>query len=433
MKEIEDYQEILKTLDKLVILSSFKDVKKDSNGDWECDYFEMNKLIDNIINLYHEYGIEVTSLDFNRDVFPSINYISKLWSDRVSLYMEVFFKHRDDLENQEFLDTLMVTNEKDSPSNRNPIFEEMRDGFNILNEKYKETFNPEFDKINEIGKKYNLQKVSFNNITEVRNNILKRINKLTKKEENSSLKKTKIKTPIEIESVDNDEVFDLVDDVCSKLFTNYYDMNDNLRNEMYLDLPIILEKIVKLRIFKFVRKNFITYSKGNEYNKVIEGISELKDYEDKLDDLVNKEGFICRKVTTLLYPNKKKIAELEELGKQISDVGNSVVNCRENVTRLKEEYMDGFYRCVDEDSKGILLIFSKQFNISLTGKSDKLFGVFDFEKLPPNECNINEEYFKYGLNVPNVESNEFIVLSNMCSKLLCSDEFIKSAKSHIKK
>ena len=415
----KDCLELYRMLDKLYILG----LKEES---YASNLPDMNSWLKNIFNLYDERGYIVTLNDFKK-IFSVKLADNKKNNYIIEKYMELFFKN--DPESPEFSQLLFELSEKFDIElgDHNPVFSIVSSAIKILNNRHSGLFMNDFNKMNEITVKLGFDSVNIDNIYSYRNTIYQQMELIKGSLEQidngdyTSILSSYLDNLLDESKVDIDLA---IVEFCNFITNGKYNLMDaSEKDRFFVDLPKIIDIIIKSRIYNYMDRGYEEYEKSGNFDGlnyedslVSQKIRELKLEICELN--IQKESFLnMRGISKVI--NKKKSQDISSklllLEGELLNLENQLIL----ISDKKKEYVSGIYSMYNMDA--IKLMYD-DVNID---NSDKLFGVFDFDMLPLDNIKINNmEIFKrYGIVIPEFNSREFIDISNRCLKFISNNKF----------
>jgi len=411
------YEEINKILNEILMVNKCqkKRIISLENGQrkkYTMTLIEMNEWLGFIVDFYRRNNIEISYNDF-RNMFPSNTVENRRTNEIINRYMEVFFKNIDNPSSYEFSNVILKMDDLGVLVEENPIFDEIVMAVNKFNSLNKNIFNHLIrENINKHLEVLKIKRVDFDKIDESIEEIDTKI-----KEIDGELVKYK-----EIEPVEEMEVKDIdyMDKLCMLITNNRYnDMSEEEKKILISKLPLVVDILIKLRIFDHVKDSYLEYSKDAKYDDIlklvldkeekIKGFKEEFEIEtDNMNKIESKGGLF-------------KGREIKRIKESVIYLGKSIVQYNGEVQKIINDYLDGFYKKYGDISK-----IEKQYNIMGMNDNSKLFGVFDFRKLPPDSSIINEnlEFSNNLIQIPDMNSLEFKELSDIALNLVISGKVI---------
>lgn len=410
--EIDDlrnkYIEIYNVLSEILLVNQFRRNRIINNKylyevKASMDIVEMNEWLISIVEFYKKNGIEVIENDFI-DMFPKNSLSNRRINDTINRYMHVFFENINDPSSKKFNDIILHgMNDLGILAGINPIIDEIVMGINELNFRHKNIFNDIIrEKVNKYMEELSIYEVNLDNLDDVLSVIKSKIEDI-----DNSLS---INNSNDIEVNDKDNNIDEKLDRLCMLITKgkYNEMNQDEKFAIVNKMPLIIDMIVKLRIFDYVKDKYIDYAKDAGYENILKEVLEK-------DKLVKgfKEEFEIETKNLSMVENKKglfKGRELRNIKLAIVSLGNSIVKYNSEIEHVISNYLEGFYNKYSDISK-----LEKEYNISGIQDKNKLFGVFDFRMLPPTIDKINEmkEFKNISVCLPSMDSIEFREVSKL--------------------
>ena len=410
------YEEFDRKLDKLFLIDIIKYAK--------LNLQDMNKWLNEVINLYAEYGYQVNYSDFY-NVFKSNTSRYQKRNEIVNEYMKVFFDNRDNPDSVEF-NNLMFGKFRDLEitNMNNPFLDEIKDAVIDLSNNIKVSYNNSdislvdllLREINTDSKDLGIGKVNRENLMDVKNMVWGKIceikSLLNDSEEKEEMKKS-AEEKLEARNKESEERKNIKVKLSEAITYNsskkYSEMNKEQQEEFLMYLPYIADTIIKLRIFMNYYPKYVEYAKENNYlslkGEIASNLIQSSLLENELEsELVKKKR---------LESNNKGIGnktKLRKVDSRIISIIAEINSLRQVNNNLKLGYLNKFYL-----ENNLFDVFDK-FDVYLDGNSDKLFGVFDFDNLELTSDIINdiECFSKFSIKLPRLDSEEFIFLSNSC-------------------
>jgi len=423
-KAKSEYTKLFNMLDKLYIVSLGKYEYIDNLPD-------INRWLTDLFSLYKEYGYNVTMDDF-KNIFSIDIADNKRNNIIINKYMESFFKSNGSDEKKFFQLIFSIGEEFNIELDNNLIFDTISMAINIFNSKHIHLLDYELDEINKLASSIGIEKINFDNIYDIRNIVNRKIEELDKRIKEVTDGDYSFLLSDIVNDNDNDELDKDIDiyNICNMITDGKYkDMDINLKEEFFKDLPNIIDIIIKLRIFSYAKDEYINYSIDNEYEMLNDGVIE---YEILINEL-NEKVDILREERKK-YLDKKRLFKFS-LKKRVNKIDEEILSLEKERIRINLEleelyhkrylYIKGIYDMYDIE------LIKSRYNIDIPLNSDKLFGIFDFDMLPLDSDKVNnmEIIKKYGIEIPNINSQEFIIFSNKCLNIYTNDVYKERIKS----
>ena len=310
------------------------------NNNGDMDLYEMNQWLSKIISFYKVYGIELNADDF------SVNNVN----DNIFLnkYMTVFFDNIDRLDDDIFSQLLFKMDELDvSCESDNPMLSIIREAVNSIKNKNIKILDNLFEKINYELAVLGIDKVNLDNIDSVREKLETEIRN------NDNLS--------EQEDIDQEktELNDSYEKYLIELLVNSKENTsiDDIRNNLY-DICLL---IVRLKIFDMYKSDYMVYAKACGYKKILDVVKrKMLKYKKLMDK---------SEVVEFLYNSSSKQIILAKLY-------NKMNKLKSDCDLIIANYLNEFYEYI-----GMNDIICKYGEFGIDDDT-KLFGLFDFERIP---------------------------------------------------
>lgn len=390
------------------------------------DIPQMNKWLKDLLSLYKENGYELKLSDF-QGLFMSVDADYYQKNKLVSSYMELFFRKKYNLGDEEFIKFTLnnFQNSYISDVSANPMFALMKHATRILYGRHGYIFRKKLDSINERLSSLGYGKIDISSLYETRLFLSEEIDKCE-----YSLSCAQVGNYVPLldyyyyspkaeEKIVHDEK---VTKLCQKLLGDnyskvFFDNKSDLRNDLFY----MMDKIVKVELFAELKDEFAKYKKIHGVDDVSERRNALFLEHGKLLEeyraLVSEEVRISGVKPTLIYSNKKKehdMADVKERKRkkeqEIKEMEKLIGECSLKIAEfLKDFYSDYVVR-------------DKMIGINLLEIEDetRLFGLFSINDSNPDTIALNglEKFIKYGITLSAVDSDEFRELASMCVECL---------------
>jgi len=393
---------------------------------------ELNRWISKLFKLYSEYGYNVSEDDF-KNLFDS--NISNYKKNNTILYeyMSLLLKLLDgdfdkDVDNDKMVSKVFEFGNRgllpDDITDEIPGFDIIRLGISKFNDMHEDII---YKEINELSLEVGFGKIDSKKLASCKDKINKNILMIDKKLKQIEDGDISYILPeyedmfISVKDIEDDiKIYQLCDMVSNG---KYSKMSVNERDSFFKDLPIIMDLIVKYRLFLTFSDEYDKYATLNDYDEIK---TEIDCYEKKIiklrEDIDIQKQYcdaLLSKKTGIRYPLKKKDVDTKKAYDKLNEMKYLLEEMSyklKDFYKQKSEYILGFNNKFNDYD------FKKIYHIDGMNSMDKIFGVFDFDMLPITNNNINdmEVLRKYNIELPDDESMEFVNLSKLCLGLINS-------------
>ena len=390
------------------------------------DIPRMNKWIKDLLNLYKENGYELKLSDF-QGLFMSVDAECYQKNKLVSSYMELFFRKKYNLGDEEFI-KFVLNNFQDSRISEvfdNPMCALMKHATRILYGRHGHIFRKKIDPINEKLSSLGYGKIDVSSLYETRIFLTEEIDKceysLSSAEVGNyvPLLSDYYYSPKAEEKIMHDV---MVAKLSQRLLNDNYDIVffDN-KSDFRSDLLNIMDKIAKVLLFDELKDVFLKFKEMHGVDDISKRRELLFLEHGKLLEeyrvLMAEEVRLSSEKTTLIYSKKKKEHDMEDIKErkkkkeqEIKEMEKLIGECSLKIAEfLKDFYSDYAVR-------------DKMIGINLLEMEDetRLFGLFSITDTKPDTVALNglDEFIKYGIKLSAVDSDEFRELASMCIEYL---------------
>ena len=331
-------EELINKYKKMYELLNIINYLFNNNGD--MDLYEMNYWLSKIISFYKVYGIELNVNDFRVSNTKDNSFLNE--------YMNVYFDNINRLDDDSFSQLLFKMDELDvSCESDNPILSIVKEAVNGIKNKNIKILDNLFEIIDNELVDLGIGKVNLDNIDSVREKLETEIrnNDNLSEQEDIDQEKTELNDSYEkylIQLLAN-----------SKENTNVDDIKNNLDSICLL--------IVRLKIFDIYKNDYMNYAKACGYKKILDVVKrKMLKYKKLMDK---------SEVVEFLYNSSSKQIILAKLY-------NKMNKLKSDCDLIITNYINGFYDYIEIDS-----IIDKYGDFGIDDDT-KLFGLFDFERIP---------------------------------------------------
>ena len=331
-------EELINKYKKMYELLNIINYLFNNNGD--MDLYEMNYWLSKIISFYKVYGIELNVNDFRVSNTKDNSFLNE--------YMNVYFDNINRLDDDSFSQLLFKMDELDvSCESDNPILSIVKEAVNSIKNKNIKILDNLFEIIDNELVDLGIGKVNLDNIDSVREKLETEIrnNDNLSEQEDIDQEKTELNDSYEkylIQLLAN-----------SKENTNVDDIKNNLDSICLL--------IVRLKIFDIYKNDYMNYAKACGYKKILDVVKrKMLKYKKLMDK---------SEVVEFLYNSSSKQIILAKLY-------NKMNKLKSDCDLIITNYINGFYDYIEIDS-----IIDKYGEFGIDDDT-KLFGLFDFERIP---------------------------------------------------
>ena len=331
-------EELINKYKKMYELLNIINYLFNNNGD--MDLYVMNYWLSKIISFYKVYGIELNVNDFRVSNTKDNSFLNE--------YMNVYFDNINRLDDDSFSQLLFKMDELDvSCESDNPILSIVKEAVNSIKNKNIKILDNLFEIIDNELVDLGIGKVNLDNIDSVREKLETEIrnNDNLSEQEDIDQEKTELNDSYEkylIQLLAN-----------SKENTNVDDIKNNLDSICLL--------IVRLKIFDIYKNDYMNYAKACGYKKILDVVKrKMLKYKKLMDK---------SEVVEFLYNSSSKQIILAKLY-------NKMNKLKSDCDLIITNYINGFYDYIEIDS-----IIDKYGEFGIDDDT-KLFGLFDFERIP---------------------------------------------------
>ena len=331
-------EELINKYKKMYELLNIINYLFNNNGD--MDLYEMNYWLSKIISFYKVYGIELNVNDFRVSNTKDNSFLNE--------YMNVYFDNINRLDDDSFSQLLFKMDELDvSCESDNPILSIVKEAVNGIKNKNIKILDNLFEIIDNELVDLGIGKVNLDNIDSVREKLETEIrnNDNLSEQEDIDQEKTELNDSYEkylIQLLAN-----------SKENTNVDDIKNNLYNICLL--------IVRLKIFDIYKNDYMEYAKACGYKKILDVVKrKMLKYKKLMDK---------SEVVEFLYNSSSKQIILAKLY-------NKMNKLKSDCDLIIANYLNEFYEYI-----GMNDIICKYGEFGIDDDT-KLFGLFDFERIP---------------------------------------------------
>ena len=331
-------EELINKYKKMYELLNIINYLFNNNGD--MDLYEMNYWLSKIISFYKVYGIELNVNDFRVSNTKDNSFLNE--------YMNVYFDNINRLDDDSFSQLLFKMDELDvSCESDNPILSIVKEAVNGIKNKNIKILDNLFEIIDNELVDLGIGKVNLDNIDSVREKLETEIrnNDNLSEQEDIDQEKTELNDSYEkylIQLLAN-----------SKENTNVDDIKNNLDSICLL--------IVRLKIFDIYKNDYMEYAKACGYKKILDVVKrKMLKYKKLMDK---------SEVVEFLYNSSSKQIILAKLY-------NKMNKLKSDCDLIIANYLNEFYEYI-----GMNDIICKYGEFGIDDDT-KLFGLFDFERIP---------------------------------------------------
>lgn len=331
-------EELINKYKKMYVLLNIINYLFNNNGD--MDLYVMNYWLSKIISFYKVYGIELNVNDFRVSNTKDNSFLNE--------YMNVYFDNINRLDDDSFSQLLFKMDELDvSCESDNPILSIVKEAVNGIKNKNIKILDNLFEIIDNELVDLGIGKVNLDNIDSVREKLETEIrnNDNLSEQEDIDQEKTELNDSYEkylIQLLAN-----------SKENTNVDDIKNNLYNICLL--------IVRLKIFDIYKNDYMEYAKACGYKKILDVVKrKMLKYKKLMDK---------SEVVEFLYNSSSKQIILAKLY-------NKMNKLKSDCDLIIANYLNEFYEYI-----GMNDIICKYGEFGIDDDT-KLFGLFDFERIP---------------------------------------------------
>ena len=331
-------EELINKYKKMYELLNIINYLFNNNGD--MDLYEMNYWLSKIISFYKVYGIELNVNDFRVSNTKDNSFLNE--------YMNVYFDNINRLDDDSFSQLLFKMDELDvSCESDNPILSIVKEAVNGIKNKNIKILDNLFEIIDNELVDLGIGKVNLDNIDSVREKLETEIrnNDNLSEQEDIDQEKTELNDSYEkylIQLLAN-----------SKENTNVDDIKNNLDSICLL--------IVRLKIFDIYKNDYMNYAKACGYKKILDVVKrKMLKYKKLMDK---------SEVVEFLYNSSSKQIILAKLY-------NKMNKLKSDCDLIIANYLNEFYEYI-----GMNDIICKYGEFGIDDDT-KLFGLFDFERIP---------------------------------------------------
>ena len=331
-------EELINKYKKMYELLNIINYLFNNNGD--MDLYVMNYWLSKIISFYKVYGIELNVNDFRVSNTKDNSFLNE--------YMNVYFDNINRLDDDSFSQLLFKMDELDvSCESDNPILSIVKEAVNGIKNKNIKILDNLFEIIDNELVDLGIGKVNLDNIDSVREKLETEIrnNDNLSEQEDIDQEKTELNDSYEkylIQLLAN-----------SKENTNVDDIKNNLDSICLL--------IVRLKIFDIYKNDYMEYAKACGYKKILDVVKrKMLKYKKLMDK---------SEVVEFLYNSSSKQIILAKLY-------NKMNKLKSDCDLIIANYLNEFYEYI-----GMNDIICKYGEFGIDDDT-KLFGLFDFERIP---------------------------------------------------
>ena len=331
-------EELINKYKKMYELLNIINYLFNNNGD--MDLYVMNYWLSKIISFYKVYGIELNVNDFRVSNTKDNSFLNE--------YMNVYFDNINRLDDDSFSQLLFKMDDLDvSCESDNPILSIVKEAVNGIKNKNIKILDNLFEIIDNELVDLGIGKVNLDNIDSVREKLETEIrnNDNLSEQEDIDQEKTELNDSYEkylIQLLAN-----------SKENTNVDDIKNNLDSICLL--------IVRLKIFDIYKNDYMEYAKACGYKKILDVVKrKMLKYKKLMDK---------SEVVEFLYNSSSKQIILAKLY-------NKMNKLKSDCDLIIANYLNEFYEYI-----GMNDIICKYGEFGIDDDT-KLFGLFDFERIP---------------------------------------------------
>lgn len=378
------------------------------------DLIEMNKWLIKVINFYRDKNANINGYLFRNFYNSDVEDYDKR-NSRINKYMELLFKNMNYPENYEFGN--MVLNMKDMviSDTENPIYDEMVNVVDILNQRYSNINN---EILRDISNRYidlaiDNELFKFENI----NSLLKLIEE---RQRAISFMMDKLNIDM-LNLLNNESINENINKVCDIVSL---DREKDNSEQFNLRMLYMIELIARIRVFKELRVKYQEYSNNVNYGKIKEKVDNTnKDNKTFSNDIVKLKNKL-QEVQKKTFIFRKKDSIINDINSHIGFLYKRIdENKGLNKERIKN-YLLGFYDFCQLD------VVEEQLEIEIYRDEERMLGVFDFDKLDDINLAISSvDLFKdLGIKLPDINSQEFDNLSRLCLDIIKKTKYSEVSK-----
>lgn len=338
------------------------------NNNDDMDLYEMNYWLSKIISFYKIYGIELNVNDFRVSNTKNNSFLNE--------YMNVYFDNINRLDDDSFSQLLFKMNDLDvSCECDNPMLSIVREAVNSIKNKNIKILDNLFERIDNELVDLGIGKVNLDSIDSVREKLETEISNFNKSSDQLDIDKNSI------ELNDSYERYLIQLLVNSKENTNV----DDIKNNLY-DICLL---IVRLKIFDMYRNDYMKYANACGYKKILDVVKrKMLKYKKLMDK---------SEVVEFLYNSSSKQIILAKLY-------NKMNKLKSDCDLIIANYLNEFYEYI-----GMNDIICKYGEFGIDDDT-KLFGLFDFERIP---CVSNVKLENMGIESIDVDMDGFDEISDL--------------------